>query len=344
MLTAPQKILVVHVAGLARTTLALPALRALRHALPYSHITVAASTAAADVVRLAACADEVLPVGRLRQAQVLAPRAAYRSLKTVGALRRESYDLAIEFEKSTETGLLLFAAQPAERLRERATSGGKLKRALERVADVLATGIIAPKHAAHRYLDALAPLGVYATEAAPRVFTDHAADERFEKRLKKNSLNEGLLVGVHPGAGGGKPRWPLERFADVASRLVHLLDARVLVFAGRQERGLAKQLVGMLPPKRAVALESLPLADAVSALARLSVMVANHAGVAHLAAAVGTPVVAVSPAPSPTPYDLLGAQHRHVRGPHVEAVAADEVYEAACRLVSLSRAELLVTR
>jgi ADP-heptose:LPS heptosyltransferase len=336
MLTAPQKILVVHVAGLARTTLALPALRALRHALPYSHITVAASTAAADVVRLAACADEVLPVGRLRQAQVLAPRAAYRSLKTVGALRRESYDLAIEFEKSTETGLLLFAAQPAERLRERATSGGKLKRALERVADVLATGIIAPKHAAHRYLDA--------TDAAPRVFTDHAADERFEKRLKKNSLNEGLLVGVHPGAGGGKPRWPLERFADVASRLVHLLDARVLVFAGRQERGLAKQLVGMLPPKRAVALESLPLADAVSALARLSVMVANHAGVAHLAAAVGTPVVAVSPAPSPTPYDLLGAQHRHVRGPHVEAVAADEVYEAACRLVSLSRAELLVTR
>jgi ADP-heptose:LPS heptosyltransferase len=107
---------------------------------------------------------------------------------------------------------------------------------------------------------------------------------------------------------------------------------------------LAKQLVGLLPPKRAVALESLPLADAVSALARLSVMVANHAGVAHLAAAVGTPVVAVSPSPSPTPYDLLGAQHRHVRGPHVEAVAADEVYEAACRLVSLSRAELLVTR
>jgi ADP-heptose:LPS heptosyltransferase len=156
MSPAPQKILVLHVAGLARTTLALPALRALRCGLPYAHITVAASDAAADIVRLAACADEVLPVGRLRGAQLLAPRASYHSLKTFGALRRGSFDLAIELERGAEAGLLLFAAKPAERLKAHASAGGKLKRLLEHVAEILPGGLAAPRHAAHRYLDALA--------------------------------------------------------------------------------------------------------------------------------------------------------------------------------------------
>jgi ADP-heptose:LPS heptosyltransferase len=130
----------------------------------------------------------------------------------------------------------------------------------------------------------------------------------------------------------------------VAARLIHATDARVLVFAGRGEKALARELVALLPPKRAVALAGLPLAEAASALARLSVLVANHAGVAHLAAAVGTPVVAVSPSTAATPFDLLGGRHIHVRKLNVEAVAADDVYDAACRLLSLNRAELLAAR
>jgi heptosyltransferase-2 len=346
MQTAPHKILVVHVAGLARTTLAIPALRALRHASPQAHITVAASTAAAEVVRLAACADEVLPVGRLRGAQLIGPRASFRSLKSVGALRREPFDLAIELERSAETGVLLFAAQAAERLKAHAAKAGKFRQVIERLAEALPHGIVTPKHAAHRYLEVLAPLGIYATESEPRIFTDRAADERVEKRLKKHA--DGLLIGVHPGAGRAQQRWPVEQFADVAARLAHATGASVLVFAGRGERGLARevarQLNQALPPKRVLTLEVLPLAEAVSALARLSVLVANHSGLAHLAAAVGTPVVAVSGTTAPSPRDLLSRQHVHVRGAHVEAISADEVYAAAYRLLTFSRTELLTAR
>lgn len=346
MKTTPRKILVVHVAGLARTTLAIPALRALRHASPQAHITVAASTAAADVVCLAACADEVLPVGRLRGAQLIGPRASLRSLKSLGALRREQYDLAIELERSTETGVLLFAAKAAERLKAHAAKAGKFRHVIERLAEALPHGIMTPKHAAHRYLEVLAPLGIYATESEPRIFTDRAADERIEKRLKKYA--DGLLIGVHPGAGRGQQRWPTEQFADVAARLAHAIGARVLVFAGRGEKGLAREVARRLnqalPPKRVLTLEALPITEAAAALARLSVLVANHSGLAHLAAAAGTPVVAVSPTPAPSPRDLLGKQHAHVRSAHISAISADEVYAAAYRLLTLSRAELLTAR
>lgn len=340
----PQKILVIHVAGLARTTLALPALGALRYYLPATHITVAASAGAAGVIRLSGCADEVLSVGRLSGAEVLGPRAAYRTLQALSALRRESFDLAIELERGAEAGLLLFAARPKRWMKDQAAPSGKLKQLIGRIAEVLPGAPTAPRHAAQRYLDAIAPLGAYPLTAQPRLPTDRAADERIEKRLSKASLAGEMLVGIHAGAGRGHPRWPLEQFADVAARLVHVYNTRVLVFAGRGEKAQARQLVKMLPPKSALALEELPLADAASALARLSVLVANHSGVAHLAAAVGTPVVAVSATASPSPLDLLGKHHRHVRGPHIEAISPDEVYEAACCLLSLNRAELLTAR
>jgi len=43
----------------------------------------------------------------------------------------------------------------------------------------------------------------------------------------------------------------------------------LLVFAGKQERGLARQLVRELPAKSAIALEATKLPDAASALARM---------------------------------------------------------------------------
>src|SRR5689334_14978465 len=101
MLAELQHILIIHVAGLAETALALPALRSLRAHWPQSRITVAASSAAADLIRLASqdgsCADEVLTVGRLRHAEWLKPTAFYRSAKAINELRLANYDLAIEF-------------------------------------------------------------------------------------------------------------------------------------------------------------------------------------------------------------------------------------------------------
>ena len=73
-------------------------------------------------------------------------------------------------------------------------------------------------------------------------------------------------------------------------------------------------------------------------------MIANHSGPAHLAGAVGTPVVAVTASATPTPYDLLGKHHQHIRAAHIDLVSADTVYEAACRILNRSRSELLVTR
>ncbi len=348
MATDPQNILVVHIAGLGQTVLALPALRALRQHLSAARITVAASTLGAEVIRLAHCADEILPVGRLRGAEMLKPSSAYHSRKTLTEIKRGYYDLAIELNSNTEAGLLLQLAQPRERLNGRRNSlSHGLSIVIERVTRKLANQSWQAQltHDAHAYLQKLEPLNVRPLEAEPRLTTDREADARLERLLAKYGVASGeLLIGLHPGAGKKKPRWEFEHFVNLAARLYHNFNARLLVFAGKQERGLARRLVRELPAKSAIALEATKLPDLASALARLSLFIANHSGPAHLAAAVGAPVVIISPHPAPTAQDILGQQQLHLRAPHLSLVSEEAVYEAVCQMLKSNRASALSAR
>jgi ADP-heptose:LPS heptosyltransferase len=342
MPTDPQHILVVHVAGLAQTTLALPALRSLRAHLPQSRITIVSSATAADLLRRAECADEVLPVTRFRGAEFLNPRKFYRATKSLSELRREHFDLSIELNSSAESGVVLQFTHSRERLSgKRKGIGATLDRLSQAIGDARAP----IRHIAHEYLKKLEPLGVRPIEAEPRIATLRESDERIERLLSKHNVGLGeLLIGIHPGAGQGRPRWPLERFASIAARMIHNFDARVLVFAGPSERGLAKRLAAMMPSRRAIAIESPKIADFVSASARLSLFIGNHSGPAHVAAAADAPVIVASTMVEPSAKDLLGARIEHIRAPHVALISEEDVYEAACRLLKTSRAGFLRSR
>ncbi len=103
---------------------------------------------------------------------------------------------------------------------------------IERLSQALSGSRSPLRHLAHEYLKKLEPLGVRPIEAEPRISTLRESDERIERLLSKHNIGLGeLLIGVHPGAGYGRPRWPFERFISIASRMIHNFNARVLVFA-----------------------------------------------------------------------------------------------------------------
>lgn len=340
-------ILIVHIAGLTQTALALPALRSLRSHFPQSRITIVSSTIAADLLKLAEVADEILPLGRFKYAEMIKPRTLYRGAKIWNELRNSNYDLAIELKSGPESAIVLQLANPRSRLGQSRVSKGRggLGILAERVRQILVQRPPVHIHLAHEYLKLLEPLNVRPVESEPRLTTDRAADALIEKLLQKHRVQLGeLLIGVHPGAGGSRQRWPLERFASIASRMINNYGARILVFAGPHESGDAKKLSALLPAKRAITIESPKLAEFASAAARLSLLVANLSGPAHLAAAVGTPVVAVSATSNPSAEDLLGKRHEQIRGSHLTLISEEEVYEAACRLLKMNRAEFLGAR
>lgn len=338
-LSDQQNILVIHIAGLGLTTLSLPAIHSLRTQFPQSRLTVVTSTVAADLLKLSGYVDEILEVGRFKGSEFLSPRVIYRSAKAWNEMRHNTYDLLIELSENTESRIIAESVNAHHRLR----AGAKgMELLLRRIMGNLSRKPSPLIHLAHEYLKRIEPLGVRPVDSEPKLQTDPAVDEQFEKLLRKFGWEFGeIMIGIHPGAGSPRLIWPLERFASVASRMINNFGARVLIFAGPSERGIAGKLAALLPAKRTIEFQSPKLSEFASAAARLSVLIANHSGPAHVAAAVGTPVVVVTTSTNPSPRDLLGSQHEHLRGSHISLISEDAVYEAACRMLKRSRAEYL---
>jgi len=101
-------------------------------------------------------------------------------------------------------------------------------------------------------------------------------------------------VAIAPGAAIGRRQWPAERFADVGATLAAQFGVHVVVLGAQSEQALC-DAVGQGVGGDVLNLAgriSLPQCAAV--LARCRVLVANDSGLAHLASAVGLPVVEVS--------------------------------------------------
>ncbi|GAA0375836.1 glycosyltransferase family 9 protein [Microbispora corallina] len=142
------------------------------------------------------------------------------------------------------------------------------------------------QHETLRYLEVAGLLGAATTDIEPKVAV--IREDWAELRKTLGRLPRGL-VAVHPGAGDPRRRWPPERFAEVADRL----DRPVVVTGTEDERDVVEKVVAtMTRPARPV-VGQLSLGGLTALYAACDLLVANDTGPRHLAAATGTPTVAV---------------------------------------------------
>ena len=174
--------------------------------------------------------------------------------------------------------------------------------------------------------------------------TSNAGDLAVEALLKKEKAHSGeLLAGIFPGAGNASRLWPLEKFADVADHLIRNDRVRVIVFAGPEERELVPRMRSVFPA-RTIFFDRLTIPQLASAQARLTLFISNDTGPAHIAAAVGTPVVVVMDRPEPNSYMPIGEQNRFIGGPLITNIPVADVYRAAHELIVANRTDQLINR
>jgi ADP-heptose:LPS heptosyltransferase len=161
-------------------------------------------------------------------------------------------------------------------------------------------------------------------------------------------LPSGRFVVLHPGTSVPARAWPAARFAE-AARLLTDRGHQVVVTGAPSERRLTAEVAGTSAAHDLGGRTSLPELAAV--LDRADVVVVGNTGPAHLAAAVGTPVVSLfAPtvpaarwAPYRVPLVLLGDQQAVCRDtrvtrcpfqghPCLGVVGAEHVVEAVERL------------
>jgi ADP-heptose:LPS heptosyltransferase len=154
-------------------------------------------------------------------------------------------------------------------------------------------------------------------------------------------------VVVHPGAASGSRRWPVSRWSEVARMLS--AHARVVVTGGREECRLASTVARRAGMSTGDVLVGQRVGALARLIAEAALVVCGDTGVAHLASAFGTPsVVLYGPTPPtewgppPGPHTVLwhagprGDPHGPSIDPALRAITLDEVMTAARRRLSRS--------
>jgi ADP-heptose:LPS heptosyltransferase len=314
-----KRILVVKLADLGDTLTATPGLRALRNAYPSARIGALVAPHALSVLRGLDTVDEIIPFDKFAFDR---PAAATRSLPTAldlaGRLRGGRWDAVVLFHHlTTRFGTAKYAALCL-------ASGAPVRAGLDNGRGWFLTHRerdegFGSRHEVDHWLAVAATLGGW--NEHPRLELKLAEEDRaWASRTLETLGRAGCETAlIHPGAGGFSVarRWPPERFTTVADELDRRHGLRPLVLYGPSagERELATTLaqgrhdvIGPAPSPQAL----------VALLERARLFVGNDSGTLHLAAAAGTPTVAIF-GPSNHlawgPYPPGSAHHAIVREP-----------------------------
>lgn len=127
---------------------------------------------------------------------------------------------------------------------------------------------------------------------------------------------EGDWVGLNPGAAyGSAKRWLPERYASLGDRLARRTGARIAILGGAAERPLAESIAAQMSAPARVLSGETSLPELIGLIQALRLLITNDSGPMHLAAALGTPLVALFGPTDWTETAPVGTRHRLLREP-----------------------------
>jgi lipopolysaccharide heptosyltransferase I len=261
---------------------AIPVAAALRARYPRARIDWVVDPKYVELLNLVACIDHRVP---------LDPRAVRGApgqpglVRRVRELRRVAYDAVIDLQGLLKSALL------ARAVGARRTVGFPRQHLREPLARLLYTDVPDPGGAVHVVYKNLALLAPFdAVETRPR-FPIAVQRTPVVESLTQRFGPEGYVL-VNPGAAWPNKQWPPERFGRVAAAIRERCGLRSLVLWGPGEQTLAQRVV----EASAGGSEASPpttIADLVGVSSGARLMISGDTGPLHIAAAVGTPIVAL---------------------------------------------------
>ncbi|HEY8240260.1 MAG TPA: lipopolysaccharide heptosyltransferase II [Kiritimatiellia bacterium] len=297
---------------LGDAVMSMPALQAFRRAAPQAEVIMLVKPPLADLWRMHSAVDRV----EVYDDTFNGARAAAAQLRHADLAR------AYVFPNSFRSALVPFLA----RVPERVGAAGHWRRAM-------LTDIVAFKRSSLRRHQAFEYFDILGLETAgfevPRLTVPLEAIEAAGSLVGGQGS---LRIGLFPGAARGPAkRWPATNFSRLGGRFARERGASVAIFGAGSEEGLCSEVARDIG-ESAINLAgrtSLPVLAAT--LRTCNLVICNDSGGMHLAAAVGTPVLAIYGLTDPSRTGPLGTHRRIVKA---EAPASRDIARTSAAAVT----------
>jgi lipopolysaccharide heptosyltransferase I len=277
--------LLVRLGSLGDLVHAIPVAAALRRALPEVRIDWLVGAKHREILDLVPVIDRRLVISD-------GGWGGAGMFEAVRALRRGRYDVAIDLQGLLKSAFLARASGAA---RVVGFSSGYVREALARAFytethDPGGGGMYDPgdtRHVVWTNLGLLEPLGI-------RVATPEFPIERVGSAVARQMTDRtrGRYALLNPGAAWPNKQWPPARLAAVAVALHETYGLQSIALWGPGEAPLAEQVVAAARGAALMA-PATSIADLVALSRGAALCVSGDTGPMHLAAAVGTPIVAI---------------------------------------------------
>lgn len=327
-----KRFLFIRLSALGDVIATLPALSLLRKRYPDAKIGFVVEDRARDLIVNHPDVDKVYVFERSRWTRELRrPWSFLRALgemaRYVGQIRRERYEVALDFQGNLKGAVHALVSGARNRI---GFGRGQSREGSHRLTNVHVT----PPYEIHRvekFISLLQPLGISSTNGA--VFNVPVSKDsvRRIREFLKTEMNDRPYVVIHPGTSefGKAKRWPLERFAEVGKKVMAELKLGVIVSWGPKELDVAQSLASMIGGPSRLSMKTESVLDLAEILKRSVALISADTGPMHLAAACGTPCIAIFGPKNPIVYRPYGSGHHVLRkGDSTMAVESDDVIQA----------------
>ena len=311
--SSARNVLAVRLDNLGDVLMTTPALAAIRQGLPDARLTLLGSHCVRMLAPHLPVVDEVMSYDA---PWVRGPHGtASDDQRFIDTLSACEFDAAVIFTVCTQSAL------PAAMLCRLAGIPLRLAYSRENPYQLLTHWVSdgevvqdGMRHEVERQRALVRAIGFNATSDRLQLSLQAVDVSSVQQKLRKAGMEAGRpFVVVHPGATAASRRYPAERFGQAADLLARLAGVATVFAGGPDDLALVETArAAMSVPSPSLAGE-LTFGELAALVAEADVLVCNNSGPAHVAAALGTPVVVLYAQTNPqhTPWGVQATVLSH---------------------------------
>ena len=280
-------ILLIKPSALGDVVLALPALSSLRRNWPQAQIAWLVRPEFAPLLEGHPHLDEIIHFDRTRLANAWRELSAFRELRgLVAELRRRRFDAVLDLQGLFRTASLAWLSGCDTRF------GPRWDREF---AHWFYTTTFRPQaqwvHVIDYYMKLIEAMG--GSDLQVEFLLPEKSEARMAagRLLSEQGVDAERYAVLIPGAAHASKCWPVERFAAMADRLASEHGLSVVATGGAAERPIVEQIAELANAPVASLAGRTALPELVEVLRGATLVVSNDTGPAHIAAALGRPLV-----------------------------------------------------